>query len=297
RSLAVKIVPVNAFSGRPPSDGGKPENALTGTIFTVNCCTYTITVPAQYGKLRFWRNTSVATLAAGQTATLAANTLGYEWDEDLDNGFRPGGLIRLSSTTVSGVQRIADYGSTYGDGTAIHSLTFYTAPSGAKVFGAGTVQWSWGLDGTHDRGGSTADVRMRQATVNLFADMGVQPSTLQSGLTAATASNDTVAPTTTVTSPAAGATIASGQAVTITGTASDTGGIVAGVEVSTDGGASWRQASGTTSWTYAWVATGSGAVTIKSRGIDDSGNIEAPGGSVTITVPAAAPGTTLVAAY
>ena len=24
----------------PPADGGRPENALTGTIFTVNCCTY-----------------------------------------------------------------------------------------------------------------------------------------------------------------------------------------------------------------------------------------------------------------
>ena len=32
---------------------------------------------------------------------------------------------------------------------------------------------------------------MRQATVNLFADMGVQPGTLQPGLTAATASTDT----------------------------------------------------------------------------------------------------------
>ena len=28
------------------------------------------------------------------------DTLGYEWDEDLDNGARPAGLVRLSSTTV-----------------------------------------------------------------------------------------------------------------------------------------------------------------------------------------------------
>ena len=39
--------------------------------------------------MRFWRNTTIATLAAGQTATLPAGTLGYEWDEDLDNGSRP----------------------------------------------------------------------------------------------------------------------------------------------------------------------------------------------------------------
>ena len=42
---------------------------------------------------------------------------------------------------------------------------------------------------------------MQQATVNLFADMGAQPYTLISGLTAATASTDTTAPTSTITSP------------------------------------------------------------------------------------------------
>ncbi len=60
--------------------------------------------------MRFWRNTSVATLAAGQTATLPTDVLGYEWDEDLDNGFRPAGRRPLSTTTVSGVQYLQDYG-------------------------------------------------------------------------------------------------------------------------------------------------------------------------------------------
>ena len=43
---------------------------------------------------------------------------------------------------------------------------------------------------------------MQQATVNLFADMGAQPDSLISGLVAATASTDTTAPTSTITSPA-----------------------------------------------------------------------------------------------
>ena len=43
------------------------------------------------------------------------------------------------------------------------------------VFGAGTMRWSWGLDSNHDSEPSIPDVRMQQATVNLFADMGVQP--------------------------------------------------------------------------------------------------------------------------
>ena len=51
--------------------------------------TTAITVPAANGKTRFWRNTTVATLAAGATATMPNGTLGYEWDADIDNGLRP----------------------------------------------------------------------------------------------------------------------------------------------------------------------------------------------------------------
>ena len=135
--------------------------------------------------MRFWRNTSVATLGAGQVATLAAGTIGAEFDVDEDNGFRPAGLVELSNTPITdSVEYLLDYGSTYGAGTAVHKLTLYKAPSGAWVFAAGTYQWSWGLDSNHDRSnlGATTDIRMQQATVNLFADMGVQPSTLQAGL-------------------------------------------------------------------------------------------------------------------
>ena len=273
----------------PPADGGRPENALTGTIFKVNSGTSTgaIAVPAAFGKMRFWRNTSVATLPAGGSATLTTGTLGYEWDEEPNNGFRPAGLMRLSSTTLSGAQILLDYGSTYGTGSATHNLTLYRHTSGALVFGAGTVQWSWGLDSNHDRGSAAADVRMRQAMVNLLADMGVQPATLQSGLVSASASTDSVAPTSTISSPAPGASFPSGTPITVTGTASDTGGgIVAGVEVSIDNGATWAQATGTTNWTFAGTLSGLGSVTIKSRGYDDSGNTETPSAGVTINVTA-----------
>lgn len=269
----------------PPGDGGLPENALSGTIFTVNCCTYGISVPAADGKMRFWRNTNIATQAAGATANLPNGTLGAEWDEDLDNGFRPPGLIRLSSTTVEVPQRVTDNGSNYGSGTATHHLTLYKHSSGALVFGSGTYQWSWGLDSKHDNGSAAPDPRMQQATVNLFADMGVQPATLQNGLLSATASGDTTKPTSTITSPTAGTTVQSGGQVTITGTATDMGGgVIGGVEVSVDGGTTWHPASGRANWTFTWRANTSGSVTIKSRAIDDSGNIESPGASVTITI-------------
>ncbi len=50
----------------PPADGGHSENALTGTMFEVGNPRYdAITVPQADGRMRFWRNTSVATLGPG----------------------------------------------------------------------------------------------------------------------------------------------------------------------------------------------------------------------------------------
>jgi uncharacterized protein YjdB len=273
----------------PPADGGRPENALTGLLFRVNGpFTSAITVPQADGRMRLWRNTSVATLAAGQTATLAPGTLGAEVNVDEDNGFRPPGLLGMSTNAISTTTNwLLDFGSTYGAGSGTHRITLYKHSSGALVFATGSYQWSWGLDANHDRSslGSTTDVRMQQATVNLLADMGVQPATLQAGLTAASASTDTLRPTSSITSPAGGATLQQGTAVTISGTATDTGGgVVGGVEVSVDGGATWHPATGRGSWTFAWTPSASGAVTIKSRAVDDSGNLETPGAGISVTV-------------
>jgi len=266
----------------PPADGGRPENSLTGTIFKVNSGTVNLQVPAADGKMRLWRNTSVATQAAGGVATLGSGTVGYEWDEDADNGARPAGLIDLSTTVANGVQVLQDFGSTYGSGNATHHLTLYRAASGALVFGAGTVQWSWGLDSNHDRGSGAASTPMKQATVNLLADMGAQAVTLQSGLTLATKSTDAVGPTVSVSSPASGATVPAGVAVNVGGTATDSGGgVVGGVEVSTDGGTTWHPATGRGSWSYSWTPVTAGAASIKVRAVDDSANI---GAAVTVPV-------------
>ena len=94
--------------------------------------------------MRFWRNTAIASLAAGQIYTLPPQTLGYEWDEDLDNGARPAGAFQLSTSTYAfTTDHLLDYGATYGAGTATHHLIMYRAASGALVFGAGTVGWAW----------------------------------------------------------------------------------------------------------------------------------------------------------
>ena len=196
--------------------------------------------------------------------------------------------MRLSTTTVAGAPVLLDYGSNFGSGTAIHSLTLYRANSGALVFGAGTVQWPWGLDSTHDRSGTPINASMQQATVNLFADMGnVQPGSLQSGLVAASASTDTTPPSSAITTPVAGANVAPGSTVTISGTATDIGGVVGGVEVSVDGGTTWHPAMGRGSWSYSWTPSGAGTVTLRSRAVDDSGKLETPGAGVSVTIGSA----------
>ena len=185
-------------------EGPQPENALTGTIFTVNANRQDpLIIPAKYANLRMWRNTDVAKLKDGEQIVTGNGMLGHEWDEDLDNGFRPAGLIRLSETKVNGVPYPMDAGSVYDQGTATHALTLYRAKSGALVFGAGTVQYTWGLDNFHSNPTSRGAQQnpysnrveldqygpskvVQQATVNLFADMGIQPKNLQRDLVPAT---------------------------------------------------------------------------------------------------------------
>ncbi len=123
---------------------------------------------------------------------------------------------------------------------------------------------------------------MQQATVNLLSDMGAQPATLQAGLVAGGAL-DTTAPTAAITDPTGGATVPGGN-VTISGTAADTGGLVAAVEVSTDGGTTWGRATGTTNWTYTFSAS-NGTVTAQARAVDDAANI-GTAASVTFDVAA-----------
>jgi len=260
-----------------PNDGCSPENSLSGQISWSNS-RGAIEVPAIYKDFGFWRNTSIAGSSTGQTVSLPYGTLGDEWDayQDLYASTYPAHRILFSSTLLHG---------------QIHNLSLYRHSSGALVFGAGTIQWAWGLDENHDNDSgpnSLPSADMQQATVNLFADMGVMPETLQSGLVAS-ATGDNQPPGTIITYPSNGVNLPS-TVVTITGTAMDAGGgIVAGVEVSLDGGTTWHPAVGTGSWTYSWQPEALGLVNIKARAWDDLGNLGVPGiagspDNITVTV-------------
>ena len=308
--------------------GAQPENALTGTIYTVNAWRNDpITVPQRYGRLRFWRNTTVATLAPGGAAVFAQGILGHEWDEDVDNGHRPAGLMHLSETSIDNVQYIMDEGSTYDTGSGTHHLTLYRHASGALVFGAGTCQWAWGLDGHHDLVGGL-DLQMgkncyslrvgvdplrpagerdvQQATLNLFSDMGIVPTTPQPDLRVHAASSDreppAIAAMAVVRAAAAGDADADARLL-LTGQVEDIGGgVVAAVEVSIGDGvwiptlldgpalsATWHVACAPPRVPCASITgVGSGGeaapfmpARVQARAVDDSGNLSPP---VTLTV-------------
>ena len=252
------------FHGNPLAGGGNPqdvdpitglnpschcgENLLTGQLFGPDGTGQfggALDVPASFAGLRMWRDTTVAN---GGKLDIAPGILGYEWDTSPDNLQRPAGLIKLSDTTIPWNGILVDQGNTVAPGSATHNLSLYRAPSGALVFGAGTTFWSWGLSDEHDSspyGAQIENTDIKQFTINMFADMGIQPGVADAvlasqGLTRASASNDTHAATTSIDNLGQ---VAALSPVTITGTATDNDGNaatvdgkVAVVEVSLDGG-------------------------------------------------------------
>jgi hypothetical protein len=75
-----------------------------------------------------------------------------------------------------------------------------------------------------------------------------------------------------------------GTPVTLTGADTDAGGVVGGVGISVDGGSTWHPASGRSSWTFTWLPTKSGNINLRSRAVDDSGNLETPSPGMTVRV-------------
>ena len=158
------------------------------------------------------------------------------------------------------------------------------------------VQWSWGLDPHHDtvtgipperasptnirlgRDQMGAETDIVQATLNLFADMGVQPGVagLGPGLVAPVGSED-------VTPPEMTGLEVRGDLISCQ--VEDVGGLVAAVEFSLDGGQTWHPADyrDEQNWTIRIVRSRTaeslgynfqqGNNVVSARAVDDSYNV------------------------
>lgn len=295
-----------------------PSNALSGQVFLVNSYRNdSLIVPLEMAKLRFWRNASF--VKEEKAYRSPAGVLGYEWDVFVDDIFRPPGLFPVSSSPMMVKESLSEkFGASYrGSGAVVHKATLYRhqqinrQPSAMKanlstdalckeealakdfsvdrkessslVFGAGTIQWAWALSSFRDGDPMPVDLNLQQATMNLFADMGVLPhKTLQNARGVIPLWNDSfdrsVSPKDHLVFPAGstdktppishilharpsllkssdkrrkGANSPSKQVLSIHGTARDFGGgQVAAVEVSVDAGKTWHLALGGARWRY-----------------------------------------------
>lgn len=167
---------------RDPAGPNSPENPLVGQwyIGDNDNVFFPLVVSAAQGQDRFWRHTSLASLAAGTTARVGTNLVGWEWDAPAQNGLDPAGLRTLASSPVNG-DLLTDAGHSRTSGPATVTSTEYRAASGALVWATGTNQWARGL-GLNMAGVGEPNVIIQQATANMLGDMGVRPATPQSNL-------------------------------------------------------------------------------------------------------------------
>jgi hypothetical protein len=155
-------------------ENNRPENALLGVMYVgddvyVNGYDYVVTNAND----PYYRNTGLT------NGTAVSTLVGYEWDAVVNNGFTPPGLVVLSSSPTN-AQTIAP-GLPPGQSASISNAVRYTAPSGAKVFSTGSIQFAWGLD-ADGVFATQADSRIRQFVINILADMGARPLTPDDGM-------------------------------------------------------------------------------------------------------------------
>ncbi|MFN6460360.1 MAG: N,N-dimethylformamidase beta subunit family domain-containing protein [Nostoc sp. DedVER02] len=156
----------------------RPENALLGVMYTG-----AFFGPPWYKGFNYVVSNSsdpyyaYTNLQQGDSLALL---VGNEWDAVINNGFTPPGLVTLSESPVvpDGIANEFEPSNEPGlpanTNYNIANSVRYTTSSGAKVFAIGSNQWAWGLDSD---GVSPAreDIRAKQITVNVLADMGAKP--------------------------------------------------------------------------------------------------------------------------
>ena len=244
--------------------------------------TYTVTVTTQ--------TSAGDLLATGTTGPFSVNPVAIA-DLTCDPSGQAG-AVWLRWTTPLGTS--AGYEVKYQQG---NSITYDTATTFSQSWSSGTAGTSQQqlVTGLNPNTQYTFAMKAKGAGTSISAISALTPSCYAPG--SSSSLRDSTPPTSYITQPAHQSTILAGQAYTIKGTASDTGGSsVAKVEVSLDNGNTWSPAvissedTGTNRvWQYVWYNPQVGTYTLKSRAYDWVGNIETPASGVTVTVATTLP--------
>lgn len=157
----------------------RPEWLLTGTDFGMNgTYDYDVTIPRNpYGGLKVWGGSSLV-----DSDITLTKVLGFEADHARPT--QPAGSYSyLATYTRSAPGGLADSnGQNYNVvGNIEWGIVAQRYATGALTVGFGTCQWSWALDGTHDRGsGTPVSLAAQIFTANLLNDLGATPHSLMS---------------------------------------------------------------------------------------------------------------------
>ena len=215
--------------------------------------------------------------------------LNYEWDEDLNNGSRPG---RPHAVVVHDGHRRQQAPRQRTRATAPapppHAHALSSQQRRARVrrrHRAVVVGPRQQPRPRLGRGGYCRPAGDRQSASPTWA-----PSLARCSPGSCLGTPDGTAPVSVITSPTAGAILVTQRhsPVTISGTASDTGGSVSLVEVSTNNGSTWAAAIGNRR-----PGPSSGRLTVRPDDVqepatDSNGNRETPSAGVTVTIAAPA---------
>ncbi|MBR8835098.1 MAG: hypothetical protein DSM106950_13960 [Stigonema ocellatum SAG 48.90 = DSM 106950] len=171
KDAATSAEPTNKFRS---SLNNLPESALLGVM-------YIASKDDVYGGFDFVvKNTSdpyYANTGLKDGDILSTNLVGFEWDAVNPNA-SPSGLVVLAESTSPSVPPEIDLdGFPSSSNPQISNAVRYTAPSGAKVFATGSIQWVWGLDSDGVNGPRDDKNPPKQIAVNVLASMGAKPVT------------------------------------------------------------------------------------------------------------------------
>lgn len=158
----------------------RPEWLLTGTDFRMNGMNEfdPLVLSNPYGGHPVWGGSS---LVDGDVTFIKA--LGFEGDSLRPT--QPEGSFKVLAAYTRNINGsyADDNGQNYsGNGDLTWGIVSQRYSGGGVTVGFGTCQWSWTLDGTHDRGTTTPQPAAQQFMINLLRDLGAEPTTLMSGV-------------------------------------------------------------------------------------------------------------------